>query len=193
MHISRLSLVPILALLAACGGGQTPSAPPAESSAPPPPPPAAEAPADAVAPAEAAAPEGGAAPAEGAAPAAAAPAAGNAELAAAIAGADLNKGKVLFLQCRACHSLLPDSEPGKIGPTLHNVVGRKAGAVAGFAYSDVVAKSGITWSVDEISHWLERPSDYLPGNKMVFVGLKNLQDRANVIAFIQQESAKPAP
>lgn len=189
MQFSRLSYVPMLALLAACGGGQTPSAPPAESTAAPPPP-AAEAPADAAAPAEAAAPAAEAAPAAGAAPAAAAPAAGNAELAAAIAGADLNKGKVLFLQCRACHSLLPESEPGKIGPTLHNVVGRKAGTVAGFAYSDVVAKSGITWSVDEISHWLERPSDYLPGNKMVFVGLKNLQDRANVIAFIQQESAK---
>ena len=130
-----------------------------------------------------------------------APAAGNGtpatadtpDINALLASADPAKGQIVFLQCRACHSLLPDSEPGKIGPTLHNVVGRKAGAVAGFAYSDVVAKSGITWSVDEISHWLERPSDYLPGNKMVFVGLKNLQDRANVIAFIQQESAKPAP
>jgi cytochrome c len=186
MRFARISFVLATASvlgLAGCGGG---GQPPATQSAPPP---AAAAPA----PAEPAAP-----PAESAAPAAeaapateAVPAAGG-DLAAMIAAADVAKGKTLFLQCRACHSLNPESEPGKIGPTLYGVIGRAAGSVAGFAYSDAVAKSGKTWSVEDVDHWIEKPSEFLPGNKMVFIGLKNPQDRANVIAYIQQESAKPA-
>lgn len=186
MRFARISFVLATASvfgLAGCGGG---GQPPATQSAPPPAePPAAAAPA----PAETAAPA-----AEGAAPAAdaaAAPAAAG-DLAAMIAAADVAKGKTLFLQCRACHSLNPESEPGKIGPTLYGVIGRAAGSVPGFAYSDAVAKSGKTWSVEDINHWIEKPSEFLPGNKMVFIGLKNPQDRANVIAYIQQESAKPA-
>lgn len=107
-----------------------------------------------------------------------------------IAAAD--KGKILYLQCRACHSLEPESEPGKIGPTLYGIIGSPAGAVAGYAYSDVLAKSGITWTPDQIDKWLERPSDFLPGNKMVFIGIANPEDRASIIAYIQQESAKPS-
>lgn len=107
------------------------------------------------------------------------------ELAAMIAGADLNRGKVQYFQCRACHSLAAEGEPGKVGPTLHGVIGRRAGSVPGYSYSDAVAKSGITWTVEQIDKWLERPSDFLPGNKMVFVGIKNRQDRANIIAYIQ--------
>lgn len=108
----------------------------------------------------------------------------------AVVAAD--KGKILFLQCRACHSLGPESEPGKIGPTLYGVFGRQAGAVAGYAYSDAVAKSGITWTPDQMDKWLERPSDFLPGNKMVFIGIENPEDRASIIAYIEQESAKPS-
>jgi cytochrome c len=109
-----------------------------------------------------------------------------------MAEADLTKGKVLFLQCRACHSLVPEIEPGKIGPTLYGVLGRTAGTAPGFVYSEAVAQSGIVWTPEQIDHWLERPSDFLPGNKMVFVGIGDPQDRANIIAYIQQESAKPA-
>ncbi len=108
-----------------------------------------------------------------------------------IAAADLKKGKTLFLQCRACHSLAPKSEPGKIGPTLFGVVGRMAGSAEGFEYSDAVKGFGKVWTVEDINHWLEKPSEFLPGNKMVFMGIKNPQDRANVIAYIQQESANP--
>lgn len=150
--------------LAACGGGNPPATPPTETS-----------------------------PATTTATAtpAAAPAPTDADLAARIAAADLDKGKVLFLQCRACHSLVPEEEAGKIGPTLYGVIGRAAGTAPGYAYSEAVAQSGIVWSPEQIDRWLERPSDFLPGNKMVFVGVQDPQDRANIIAFIQQESSKP--
>lgn len=197
MRLTRLSLVAVGALLglAGCGGGGQPPA--SQSEPPPPPPPAAEqaAPAEAApavtAPAEAAAEApAAAAPAETAAAAPAETAAPAGGVAALMAAADLKKGKSTFMQCMACHSLKPESEPGKMGPTLHGVIGRAAGSVPGFKYSDAVANSGKTWTVEEIDHWLEKPSQYLPGNKMVFMGLKNPQDRANVLAYIQQETAK---
>jgi cytochrome c len=154
-------------LLAGCGGGSPPPATGGDSAAP-----------------------AAAAPAAPAAERAAPPV--NGDLAAMIAAADLNKGKILFLQCRACHSLVPEAESGKIGPTLYGVIGRAAAAAPGFAYSEAVAQSGITWTAEQIDKWLERPSDFLPGNKMVFVGIQKPQDRANIIAFIQQETAQQA-
>ena len=129
----------------------------------------------------------------GASPAAAAVSAAAASDAAAVAAAgDPARGKTLFLQCRACHSLAAESEPGKIGPTLYGVIGRVAGSVPGFAYSDAVAKSGITWTPEQLDRWLTRPSDFLPDNRMVFVGIQNPQDRADIIAFIRQESGAAA-
>ena len=120
-----------------------------------------------------------------------APASG--ELADRIAAADPAQGRIQFIQCRACHSLVPESEPGKIGPTLYGVIGRAAGTARGYTYSEAVAESGITWTADQIDKWLQQPSDFLPGNKMVFVGIEGPQDRANIIAYIQQESAKSLP
>lgn len=165
--VSRPVMVALALALAACGGSPAPqaAAPPVAAPAP-----ASEAAAPAAVPAPPADPQ----------------------LAAMIANADLNRGKVLFFQCRACHGLTPEAEPGKIGPTLHGVIGRHAGSVTGYSYSDAVAKSGITWTVEQIDKWLQRPSDFLPGNKMVFVGIQNPQDRANIIAYIQQETAKVA-
>lgn len=115
---------------------------------------------------------------------------GGSDFATMVANADINKGKTLFLQCRACHSLTAASEPGKIGPTLYGVIGRAAGSVPDYQYSDVVKNSGITWTAETISQWLEKPSEFLPGNKMVFIGVKDAQDRANLIAYLQAESAK---
>jgi cytochrome c len=113
--------------------------------------------------------------------------AGTPDLPALLAAADPEKGKVLFLQCRACHSL-EGGGANKVGPNLHGVFGRKAGTAPGFAYSDAVTKSGIVWSEDSLNHWLERPSDFLPGNRMVFVGIRPPQDRANLIAYLKRET-----
>ena len=168
MHERCLSIaLACMMTLAACGGGGEPAQPQGDS------------------------PQGESAAAMEAPAAAEAPAA-DAELAARIASADVERGKVLFLQCRACHSLVPETEPGKIGPTLYGVIGRPAGSVANYDYSQAVLESGITWTPEQIDRWLARPSEFLPGNKMVFVGVQDPQDRANIIAFIQQESSKPA-
>lgn len=112
---------------------------------------------------------------------------------ALLATADPEKGKVLFLQCRACHSLEAGGA-NKVGPNLHGVFGRKAGLAPGFSYSDVVSQSDITWSAETLNSWLERPSDFLPGNRMVFVGIRTPEDRASLIAYLKQETgANAAP
>ena len=125
-----------------------------------------------------------------------APAAANTATAAAadsydmnalLASADPAKGQIVFLQCRACHSL-EAAGPNKVGPNLHGIMGRKGGLAPGFAYSEAMAGSAVVWSVEALDKFLLRPSDFMPGTRMVFVGLRKPEDRANVIAYIRQET-----
>jgi cytochrome c len=108
---------------------------------------------------------------------------------ALVANADVKRGQMLFLQCRACHSLA-EGEPNKVGPNLHGVFGRNAGLAPGFAYSDAFVNAGVAWSPETLNEFLERPSQYIPGNRMVFVGVRKPADRANLIAFLQQATAE---
>jgi cytochrome c len=105
-----------------------------------------------------------------------------------LASADVKRGQTLFLQCRACHSL-EAGEPHKVGPNLNGMFGRKAGLAPGFDYSPAVMESEIVWTPEALDAWLERPSDFLPGNRMVFIGVKKPEDRANLIAYLQQATA----
>lgn len=97
--------------------------------------------------------------------------------------ADATHGGQVFVQCKACHSL----EAGKnmIGPSLAGVVGRTAGTVEGFAYSDANKNSGITWTKEKLFQYLEKPQRVIPGTKMAFAGLPKAQDRADVIAYLE--------
>jgi cytochrome c len=104
-----------------------------------------------------------------------------------LAKADPEKGRVLFLQCRACHSLEAGGA-NKVGPNLYGMFGRKAGLAPGFNYSEVVAKSSIVWSAETLDQWLARPSEFLPGNRMVFVGVKKPEERADLIAYLKRET-----
>ncbi|HZV18235.1 MAG TPA: cytochrome c family protein [Sphingobium sp.] len=103
-------------------------------------------------------------------------------VAAATPAGDAANGAKLFAQCKICHSV----EPGKngLGPSLHNVVGRKAAVEAGYAYSPAMKNSGITWTDAEISEYLRAPMKLVPGTKMAFAGMANEKDRADVIAYL---------
>jgi cytochrome c len=96
-----------------------------------------------------------------------------------------DSGGVLFKRyCAICHSV----EPGKnkIGPSLYGVVGRKAGSVPGYSYSDANKKSGITWTEAELDKYLTDPRRVVPGTKMLFPGLKDAGQRKAVIAYLKQ-------
>lgn len=101
---------------------------------------------------------------------------------------DAAAGETVFAQCRACHVV----EPGvnRIGPSLHNIVGRPAGSVEGYNYSPANANSGITWTQDKLFQYLENPHRVIPGTKMAFAGLPDPQNRANVIAFLETQSGE---
>ncbi|MCX7284909.1 MAG: cytochrome c family protein [Novosphingobium sp.] len=96
---------------------------------------------------------------------------------------DAAHGKAVFAQCKACHAI----EAGKnmVGPSLAGVVGRAAGSIAGFSYSNANKTSGITWSPEKLFQYLEKPARVVPGTKMAFAGLPKAQDRADVIAYLK--------
>lgn len=140
---------------------------------------------------EAAAPaattEEAAAPAETAAatPAAAAADAG-AKLEYASFTGDAAAGEKVFAACRTCHVF--DDGVNRVGPSLHKVVGRKSGSVAGFSYSDANKNSGITWTPQILFEYLKDPKGYIPGTKMNFPGVKDDQKRADLVAYLEAQS-----
>ena len=99
---------------------------------------------------------------------------------------DATKGKADFITCQTCHSI--DAGVNKIGPSLHAVVGRKAGTVANFNYTAANKNSGITWTPEKLFQYLEGPQRIVPGTKMTFAGWTDPQKRADVIAYLQSNS-----
>lgn len=99
---------------------------------------------------------------------------------------DAAAGEKVFALCRSCHVL--DEGVNRVGPSLHKVVGRKSGSVAGFSYSDANKNSGVTWTTDVLFKYLEDPKAFMPGTKMAFPGIKDAQDRANLVAYLESQS-----
>jgi cytochrome c len=91
-------------------------------------------------------------------------------------------GQAVFEQrCAICHALQP--APGKMGPPLAGVVGRKAGTVAGFAYSSALKASGVTWTADTLDAFVKAPGKTVPGTKML-LGAPDAEQRAAVIQYL---------
>jgi nitrite reductase (NO-forming) len=97
---------------------------------------------------------------------------------------DPTAGEQVFRKCQACHSLDPARRT--VGPHLQGVLGRTAGTVEGYDYSVAMRRSGLVWSSDVLDKFLASPSHFLHGTKMIFTGLRRPEDRANVIAYLQQ-------
>ena len=102
---------------------------------------------------------------------------------------DLERGRKLYLQCRACHSL-KENEPQKIGPNLFKIIGSKAGRMKGYNYSDALSKSEIVWTIENLDLWLEKPYEIIPGNKMVFSGMRKQEDRNDLIAYVYDQTSE---
>jgi cytochrome c len=107
---------------------------------------------------------------------------------------DPEAGEKVFRKCAACHSVEAGAK-SKVGPNLHDVVGRKTGTLEGFKFSDAMEKAGEeghVWTPEELSIFIENPKKAMPGTKMTFVGLKKPEDRADVIAYLQSMSGEGA-
>jgi len=163
-YLAMFGSVAALALLAGCGGSKTEEAPAAETAA-----------VTEVAPA----PEAASA-ADAAAPAAT-PAVATENYADFTGNA--SAGKVVFIQCQACHVLTEGVN--RVGPSLHNKVGATAGKVEGFRYSEANKNSGIVWTEEKLFEYLKNPRAVIPGTTMAFAGIPDPQKRADLIAFLK--------
>jgi cytochrome c len=91
-------------------------------------------------------------------------------------------GQQVFEQrCTVCHSLQP--APGKMGPPLAGVAGRKAGTAPGFAYSTALKASNITWTPEQMDAFIKAPGKAVPGTKML-LGAPDAAQRAAVIEYL---------
>jgi len=107
--------------------------------------------------------------------------------AAPVAAEDLANGASVFRKCRACHDAGPKAR-NKVGPVLNGIVGRAAGSLPDFNYSDAMRTAGekkLIWDEMSLNSYLESPSAYLPSTKMAFVGVKSEKDRADLIAYLK--------
>ena len=104
------------------------------------------------------------------------------DFAAVMAEASVEDGAKVFRKCSACHKL--EAGANGAGPYLYGVVGRAIGGADGFGYSDALASNGETWTPENLSGFLEKPSSWAPGTSMGFAGLRKIEDRADVIAYL---------
>ena len=102
----------------------------------------------------------------------------------ACAAGDPAEGKEVFeSECSICHAV--EAGKTKVGPSLAGIVGRKAGSLEGYVYSEVLKGSGITWSEQELDNWITNPQKKLPGSKMTYAGEDHADERAAVIAYLE--------
>ncbi len=106
----------------------------------------------------------------------------------ALAEGDAAVGEKLFVKCKTCHTL--EAGKNKVGPSLAGLIGRPAASLADFNYSDAMKASGLTWDEATLNEYLADPKGKVPGNKMVFPGVKKDEDRANLIAYLKQATAQ---
>ena len=91
--------------------------------------------------------------------------------------------RVFRSQCSICHS----PQPGRniVGPSLFGVVGRHSGRIPDFQYSAANLRSNLTWDPATLDRYLSSPQRVVPGTLMTFPGLKNPEQRADVIAYLE--------
>jgi len=105
------------------------------------------------------------------------------DFATVLASADVEKGAKVYGKCKACHKL--EAGANGTGPTLFGVVGRAVDGVEGYGYSGALIKVAQVWDAEQLNGFLENPKKFAPGTKMGFSGLNKIEDRANLIAYLE--------
>jgi cytochrome c len=106
----------------------------------------------------------------------------------AYASADLANGARQFRRCQSCHTLDAGGRH-TVGPNLHRIIGRPAASADRFSFSSQLEDAGLTWDLETLDAWIANPRALVPGNRMSFVGLRDPEDRRDLIAYIAVESA----
>jgi cytochrome c len=107
-----------------------------------------------------------------------------------VAAMDEARGAKVFKKCVSCHNNEADGKNGT-GPNLYGVVMAQKAVHAGYDYSAALKASPGAWSYESLDAYLAKPSDYAPGTKMNFIGLKKPADRAAVIEYLRLGATTP--
>ena len=109
--------------------------------------------------------------------------------------ADADKGERLFKKCKACHEI-GEGARNRVGPHLDGIINRAAGSIKAFKYSAAMRKAGndgLVWTAENLARYLAKPRTFLPGNRMSFRGMPDLDDRRQLIEYLKVTStAEPA-
>jgi len=107
-------------------------------------------------------------------------------VALAVAG-DPTRGEQIYARCGACHAL----ETNRTGPRHCGLLGRRAGTVPGFDYSQAMKRSGLTWDEKTLDRFLANPLRAVPGTTMGYAGIEDAQERADLIAYLRSAARCP--
>jgi cytochrome c len=103
---------------------------------------------------------------------------------AARAEGDPVRGEARFQECAACHKL--EAGANEVGPSLHSLFTRKAGALADFRFSPAMKRSGIEWTPETLEKYIADPQAMVPANRMPYAGMASANDRADLIAYLSK-------
>jgi cytochrome c len=106
-------------------------------------------------------------------------------LTAPAAAQDVEAGQRSYNKCRACHAIGEGAKNG-VGPMLNGLFGRKSGSIEGYNYTDANKNSGLTWDDATFIEYIKDPKAKIPGTKMVFAGIRNEKEIADLMAFLKQ-------
>ena len=101
------------------------------------------------------------------------------------ARADAASGQLLFNNaCRTCHTMKEGDN--RLGPNVHNIIGRKAGSLPNYGYSSAMKGADFVWDNEKLDSFIAKPDEVVPGNSMKpYGGLASVEDRSKLIVFLQ--------
>ena len=106
---------------------------------------------------------------------------------ASAADGNAERGEEIYTRCLACHTLAQN----RVGPRHCGLFDRKAGSVPNYAYSPAMKKYGVTWNEETLDRFIENPMKTVPGTKMGYAGVKDAQERADLIAYLKRATSDP--
>lgn len=106
---------------------------------------------------------------------------------AALAAGDPAAGEAIYSRCLGCHAL----EYNRTGPKHCGLFGRRIGSVPGFEYSAAMKQGKLVWNERTLDRFLADPSKAVPGTNMTYAGVRNAQERADLIAYLKREGLSP--
>lgn len=100
---------------------------------------------------------------------------------------DAGRGEEIYQRCVACHALAQN----RVGPRHCGLFGRRAGTVKGYSYSAAMKKYAVTWDENTLDRFIENPLKTVPGTRMGYAGVKDPQERADLIAYLKRATGDP--